>query len=65
MFRHDTRKMVLDVAKGDAAHKPTVAQVTFCESCASLQIGDITVHIPRSEMSHWQAWLANRIEEES
>jgi hypothetical protein len=61
----DTRRIVLDVAKGDANGKPTVARVTFCESSASLQIGEITTHIPWSELAHWQAWLAKRVEDEA
>lgn len=60
-----TRKIVLAVSKGDADGKPVVAEVTFCESSASLQIGDMTAHIPWSEMAQWQAWLANRVEEEA
>jgi hypothetical protein len=59
----DSRRIVLDVGKGEANAKPLVAQVTFCESSASLQIESLTVHIPWSEMAHWQMWLANRMEE--
>jgi hypothetical protein len=58
------RRIVLDVAKGDADGKPTVAQVSFCESSASLQIGDLTAHLPWSELAQWQVWLAARVEQE-
>ena len=59
------RRIVLDVAKGDAYGKPTVVQVLFCDISASIQVGGMTIHIPWSEIVHWQSWLANRVEAES
>jgi hypothetical protein len=60
----DTRHIGLKMAKGNANDKMILASVTFCESSASLQINGITVHIPWSELAIWQAWLAQRVEEE-
>jgi hypothetical protein len=60
----DTRHVVLEVGHGDADAKKTVATVCFCESSASLTVDKMTVHIPWRELAQWQAWLADRIEDE-
>lgn len=59
------RRLQLEVSIGDKEDKPTLADVVFCESSASLQFNNMTVHIPWSELAQWQAWLANRVEEEA
>ena len=59
----DTKRIVLDVGKGSQDAKPTIASVAFCESSASLQVGELTIHIPWTELASWQAWVANAIEE--
>ena len=59
----ENRRMVLDVAKGDADGKPMVARVCFCESSASLQVGEVTIHLPWTELAQWQVWLAQKVEE--
>jgi len=59
----ENRRMVLDVAKGDADGKPMVASVCFCESSASLRVGEVTIHLPWTELAQWQNWLAQKVEE--
>ncbi len=56
--------MVLEIMKGDGRNTKSIASVCFCESSASLTIGPLTVHLPWSELATWQAWLAERIEQE-
>ena len=65
MVRHmdkDTRDLVLDIEKHGNA-KQTIGSVTFCKSSASLTVGNITIHIPWTELAIWQTWLATEMEE--
>jgi hypothetical protein len=61
----DERLIALEVAHGDADSKSVVANVNFCESSASVTVGNLTVHIPWSELAQWQVWLAQRVENEA
>ena len=64
-MRDTPRRTVLDVSLGSGNPKPTIAEVCFCESSASLTALGRTIHIPWTELAAWQAWLATRIEEEA
>jgi len=59
----DVRNLVLDVGKCDGNAKQTIVSVTFCKSSASLTVGNITIHIPWTELAIWQTWLATEMEE--
>jgi len=61
----DVRKIVLEVQIGDKDSVETKASVVFCESSASLQFDGKIIHIPWSELALWQAWLAQRVEQEA
>lgn len=59
----ETRTTALKVAKGDANAAPTCAEISFCESSASLQLNGITIHVPWTELAVWHVWLAEFVEE--
>ena len=58
----DTRRIVLDIAKGESDSKPTAIEVCFCAQSASLLIGELAIHIPWTELVEWHMWLAVQIE---
>lgn len=60
----DERRIVLDVEVDDKDPSEVNGSVAFCENSASLQIANMTIHIPWSELAQWQVWLAQRVEEE-
>lgn len=58
------RKINLNVAKSALDSKPMCAEVSFCESSASLTIDEkITIHIPWTEIAEWLRWLTETFEE--
>jgi hypothetical protein len=54
----DVKYIGVETQIGDADSKPTVATVVFGEACVSVKIGNITLHIPWSELAAWHVWLA-------
>ena len=65
VYMDELRITTLEVAKGDADPKREIAHVSFCEGSASLQVGEITIHIPWTELADWNKWLAWRVEQEA
>ena len=58
----EVRDIVVKISKDDADSEPTLATVCFCKTSASLQVGELTVHLPWSELAIWQAWAAQELE---
>lgn len=61
---NDTRNIALEVSHGDADPKFKAVRVIFCENSASLHVGNLTIHIPWTELAQWQLWFAEEMQGE-
>lgn len=54
--------LALEVAHGDNDPSKEIVGVALCNNCASLTIGETTVHIPWTVMAEWFVKLAEDVQ---